>query len=209
MPPTPFTTALSRTRTNQLKTSLARMTGSRTLLLSLVGVIAVALAATTVGYRALSREVTLSVDGKTHTVRTFGDDVRGVLAGEGITLHSRDLVVPSPDSAVSDGTRITVRYSKPLALSIDGVQRSYWTTATKVDGALDQLGIRFAGATLSTSRSATIDRDGMALEITTPKSLVVKLGRTQARPVWSSATTPPCTPATPRPCVRGPRVSAT
>ena len=187
MPPTPFTTALSRTRTNQLKTSLARMTGSRTLLLSLVGIIAVALAATTVGYRALSREVTLSVDGKTHTVRTFGDDVRGVLAGEGITLHSRDLVVPSPDSAVSDGTRITVRYSKPLALSIDGVQRSYWTTATKVDGALDQLGIRFAGATLSTSRSATIDRDGMALEITTPKSLVVKLGRTQARPVVVAA----------------------
>lgn len=187
MPPTPFTTALSRTRTNQLKTSLARMTGSRTLLLSLVGIIAVALAATTVGYRALSREVTLSVDGKTHTVRTFGDDVRGVLAGEGITLHSRDLVVPSPDSAVSDGTRITVRYSKPLALSIDGVQRSYWTTATKVDGALDQLGIRFAGATLSTSRGATIDRDGMALEITTPKSLVVKLGRTQARPVVVAA----------------------
>jgi len=187
VPPTPFTTALSRTRTNQLKTSLARMTGSRTLLLSLVGIIAVALAATTVGYRALSREVTLSVDGKTHTVRTFGDDVRGVLAGEGITLHSRDLVVPSPDSAVSDGTRITVRYSKPLALSIDGVQRSYWTTATKVDGALDQLGIRFAGATLSTSRGATIDRDGMALEITTPKSLVVKLGRTQARPVVVAA----------------------
>ena len=185
MRPTPFTTA--QTRTIQLKTAFAQLTGSRTWLFSLVGVIALALAGT-VGYYSASREVTLSVDGRAHTVRTFGHDVRGVLASQGITLHSRDVVVPSPDSQVEDGGQITVRYSKPLALSIDGVHRTYWTTATKIDVALDELGIRFAGAELSASRGATIDREGMALRITTPKSVVVKLGAERPRKVVLAAT---------------------
>jgi resuscitation-promoting factor RpfB len=163
------------------------ITRSRTWLIGLVGTIVVALAATTIGYFAATRVVTVSVDGKSHSVRTFGDDVRSVLAGEGIELHSRDIVVPSPDSAINDGTRISVRFSRPLELSVDGVKNTYWTTATKVSTALDQLGIRFAGAELSASRSATIDRQGMALAITTPKAVVVKLGRLKARKVVLAA----------------------
>jgi len=165
----------------------AHLAHSRTWLLGLIGTIAVALVATTVGYFSLSRDVTLAVDGRTHTVRTFSGDVRGVLAAEGIHLRSRDVVVPALDSPVSDGTRISVRYSRPLDLSIDGTQRTYWTTATDVATALDQLGIRFSGAELSTSRSATIDREGMALRITTPKSLVVRLGTDKARKVVVAA----------------------
>jgi uncharacterized protein YabE (DUF348 family) len=177
---TPFTTA--HLRTARLKTAVAQLTGSRTWLFSLVGLIALAVSGT-LGYYSLSHQVTLSVDGHQRVVRTFGDDVRGVLAGQGIQLRSRDLVLPSLDSHVDDGARITVRYSKPLEVAIDGVEHRYWTTATRVDSALDQLGIRFAGAELSTSRSASIDRQGMALRITTPKSVVVKLGRQKARPV--------------------------
>lgn len=165
----------------QIKKTFAEIIASRTVLLGLAGVIVVAVAASTLGYRALTQEVTLSVDGKSHTVRTFGNDVGDVLDGEGIELRSRDLVVPSPESPVDDGTRITVRYSKPLEVSVDGTERTYWTTATKVDSALDQLGIRYAGADLSASRSATIDREGMALRITTPKTVVVKLGRAKPR----------------------------
>lgn len=174
-------------RFTQIKTALAHVIHSRSWLVGLIAAVVLTVAATTVGYATLTREVTLSVDGHARTVRTFGDDVRGVLAGEGITLRSRDLVVPSPDSPVDDGTRITVRYSRPLAVSVDGVEHTYWTTATQVATALDQLGIRFAGAELSTSRSATIDREGMALRITTPKTLTVKLGRAAPRKVVLAA----------------------
>jgi uncharacterized protein YabE (DUF348 family) len=156
-------------------------------LLGLVATIAVALALTTVGYFAATREVTLSVDGKEHTLRTFGDDVQAVLDDEGISVSARDVVVPSPDAAVSDGTRISVRFSRPLEVSVDGAEQTYWTTATRVDTALDQLGLRFAGAALSASRNATIDREGMALRITTPKTVTVKLGRAKAREVVLAA----------------------
>ena len=173
-------------RANRIRTALAVLTGSRTWQFSLVAVVALALAGS-VSYYSLSREVTVSVDGKPHTVRTFGHDVKDALASAGITLHDRDVVVPSPDSPVSDGSRITVRFSKPLDVTLDGVEHTYWTTATKVETALDELGIRYAGADLSASRSATIDREGMALQITTPKSVVVKLGRSEPRPVVVAA----------------------
>jgi uncharacterized protein YabE (DUF348 family) len=171
----------------QIKTALAHVIASPRWLFGLVITIGLALAVTTVGYSAATTEVTLSVDGKTRTVKTFGDDVRTVLADEGITVHSRDIVVPSPDSPVSDGSEISVRFSRPLDVSVDGVQHTYWTTATRVDSALDELGIRFAGAALSASRSAAIDRDGMALRITTPKTVTVKLGRAKARKVVLAA----------------------
>jgi len=170
-----------------LRIALVHLARSRTLILGLIGTIAVALVATTVGYFSLSRDVTLAVDGRTHQVRTFSGDVRGVLAAEGIHLHSRDVVVPALDSHVSDGTQISVRYSKPLDVSIDGTERTYWTTATNVASALNQLGIRFAGADLSASRSATIDREGMSLQITTPKALVVKVGSEKKRKVVLAA----------------------
>jgi uncharacterized protein YabE (DUF348 family) len=171
----------------QTKTALAHVIHSPRWLAGLVATIAVALAVTTVGYAAATRDVTLSVDGKERSVRTFGGDVRGVLADQGITLHSRDVVEPAPDTAVHDGTRISVRFSRPLSVSVDGTQQTYWTTATKVATALDQLGIRFAGAELSTSRGASIDREGMALRITTPKTVTVKLGRAKARQVVLAA----------------------
>ena len=170
----------------RLKTALAQLTGSRTWLFSLVGVVGLALAGT-VGYYSLSREVTVAVDGQSHTVRTFGHDVRGVLAGQGITVHARDVVVPSLGSPVSNGSRISVHYSKPLSVAVDGVKHTYWTTASKVSAALDELGIRYAGAELSASRSATIDRQGMALRITTPKSVIVKIGGAHARSVVVAA----------------------
>jgi uncharacterized protein YabE (DUF348 family) len=146
-----------------------------------VATIAVAVVAPTAGYSAATTEVKLSVDGQTKTVRTFGDHVSDVLAGQHITLHKRDVVVPSLDSAVSDGSQISVRYSRPLSVSVDGVKKTYWTTATKVDTALDQLGLRFGDAALSASRSASIDREGMVLVISTPKTIQVKIGNAHAK----------------------------
>src|SRR5690349_631831 len=159
-----------------LKDALTRISNSRTWQIGLVAVIAAAVVATTAGYSAATTEVKLSVDGQTKTVRTFGDSVADVLAGQHIHLQKRDVVVPSLDSAVNDGSQISVRYSRPLTVSVDGVKKTYWTTATQVSSALDQLGLRFGNAALSTSRSASIDREGMALVISTPKTIRVKIG---------------------------------
>ncbi len=157
-----------------MRASLTHLSRNKTLLFGLVSAIVIALVGTTAAYATMSKTVTVSVDGKTSTVRTFGDNVGEVLAARGIETNEHDSVVPGVDAPVNDGSEIAVRLGRPLALSIDGTKRTLWTTATKVSSALDQLGVRFGSAALSVSRSATIDRSGMALELTTPKKVAVK-----------------------------------
>ncbi|MEO7351878.1 MAG: transglycosylase family protein [Marmoricola sp.] len=158
-----------------MRASFTHLSRNKTLLLGLVTAIVLALVGTATAYATLSKTVTVSVDGKTSTVRTFGDNVGEVLASKGIETGEHDSVVPAVDSPVNDGSAIAVRLARPLALSVDGNKHVIWTTATKVSTALSQIGVRYGNAALSVSRSATIDRSGMALEVTTPKRVALKV----------------------------------
>jgi len=158
-----------------VRATLTHIIKSKAVLAGLVGMVVLALAGTTVGYKSMSHDVTLSVDGKDRTINTFGGDVQSVLADQGIHTDSHDVVVPSLGAPVHDGTRIAVRYGRQLKVDVDGSKQVYWTTATTVASAMDQLGLRFQNAELSSSRGTSIDRQGMLLQITTPKRLVVKI----------------------------------
>ena len=159
-----------------VRAQLTHLVRNKTLLAALVAAVVVALAGSTAAYAALTRTVTLSVDGKAKEVRTFGNDVGDVLASQGIKPSSHDIIVPSVDSPVRDGSRIAVRLGKPLSVSVDGEKEKHWTTATSVASALNELGMRFKNADLSVSRSASIDRSGMALSVVTPKKVHLKVG---------------------------------
>ena len=158
-----------------MRAQLTNLSRNKTLLFGLVGAIVLALIGTGTAYATLTRTVTVTVDGKQSQVRTFGDNVGEVLASKGIKPDPHDSVVPSLDTPVNDGSEIAVRLGRPLALSVDGDKKTYWTTATKVSSALNQLGVRFGSAALSVSRGATIDRSGMAVEVTTPKRVSLKV----------------------------------
>jgi uncharacterized protein YabE (DUF348 family) len=134
--------------------------------LALVGVLLVLTSGST---------MTLSLDGKAREIRTGGQTVAEVLEEEGIELGQYDVVAPSLDSSVNDGSRIAVSFARPLRLSVDGKTFRRWVTATSVATAMDQIGIRTEDARLSASRGASIDRDGMSLRVVTPKRLTLVL----------------------------------
>lgn len=152
--------------------------------IGMVGALSIGAAA----YASIDKAITLSVDGKDRTIHSFGDNVSDVLAGEDIKLASRDLVAPSPAASVSDGTRIVVRYARPLALTVDGAKRTHWVTALNVNQAFSELRVRYDGAKLSASRSAGISREGMALDVRTLKSVTVKHDR-RTTPLQTTAVT--------------------
>jgi resuscitation-promoting factor RpfB len=133
------------------------------------------LVAGAVGVAHFDKSVTLSVDGKASTVHAFGGTVGDVLAKEDITIGQHDVVVPAPSAPLSDGDKIVVRYGRKLTVTIDGKTRDYWTTATTVASALQELGIRADSARLSASRSQPLGRQGFVLSVTTPKSVVVRV----------------------------------
>ncbi|GAB3443431.1 hypothetical protein GCM10027517_21870 [Phycicoccus ginsengisoli] len=132
------------------------------------------LVAGAVGVSHLDKSVTLSVDGKTSTVHAFGSTVGDVLTKEGITIGDHDVVAPSKDAPLSDGEKVVVRYGRKLTVTVDGATREYWTTATTVAAALQELGIRADSAKLSASRSMTLGRQGLTLSVTTPKDVSVR-----------------------------------
>jgi uncharacterized protein YabE (DUF348 family) len=86
-------------------------------------------------------------------------------------------VAPALDETVDDGSRISVQFGRPLELSVDGEERTYWVNSANVASALGEIGRGFSTAELSTSRDAVISRSGLRLEITTPKTIKVKVGK--------------------------------
>ena len=144
------------------------------------GAVALVVAVGAVGVAHYDKAVALSVDGNASSVHVFGSTVGDVLDKQGIELGEHDTVVPSAASAVEDGDHISVRYGRKLTVTVDGVTREYWTTATTVDAALTEIGLRTEGAVLTASRSQPLGRDGLEMAVTTPKKVKVTVdGKTR------------------------------
>jgi uncharacterized protein YabE (DUF348 family) len=130
-------------------------------------------------YSHINKTVTLSVDGKATEVHALSGTVSALLKDQGVTVGPRDIVAPAPSTSLGEGDTVVVRYARPLNITVDGQKRTYWTTETSVDRALSALGVRADGATMSASRSATIDRAGLTFWLSTPKKVtLVADGRT-------------------------------
>jgi uncharacterized protein YabE (DUF348 family) len=137
----------------------------------LQAVVVTALVGGTTAFVAFDKTVSLSVDGQVSEVRSFGRTVGDVLANQGVQVGPHDLVVPTPDQRLQSGARITVRFGRPVALTVDGESRRVWTTARSVDEALMMFGVRAEGAAISASRSARIARGGIDLDVRLPHDL--------------------------------------
>jgi uncharacterized protein YabE (DUF348 family) len=132
-------------------------------------------------YLHSGKTVTLTVDGASRTVDADADTVQALLADEQVPVTSRDIVAPGLAAPLKDGQQVVVRYARPLTVTVDGLKRTYWTTALTVDDALNVLSIRAEGARLSASRSMPLGRQGLELAISTPKTVTLTAdGRSRA-----------------------------
>ena len=140
-------------------------------------VVALALVASSYTLGALTKTVTLSLDGQVSEVRAFGGTVSEVLDAEGITLGVHDVVAPPLSQAVADGSRVSVRFGRPFEVRVDGERTTYWVRSTTVAGALAEIGEAYDSAELSVSRGSAISRSGLDLDVVTSKQFRVRVGR--------------------------------
>lgn len=133
--------------------------------------------------------VTITADGSEKQVSTRAKTVQQLLDQQGITVSQRDVVQPALNTPIEDGAAVTVLYSRPVTLTVDGYKVTRWTTARTVDAALRQLRLDNPKNILSTNRSTTIGRQGLSLDITTLKKVEVKTAKgTKVVEVPSNAT---------------------
>ena len=131
-----------------------------------------------IGVSQYDKSVTLSIDGKTSSAHVFATTVGDVLAKKDIKVGAHDVVAPGLATPVTDGQRIVVRYGRELTVTLDGKTTHYWTTATTVEAALRDVGLRNVdGATLSASRSQPLGRAGLAMSINHPKTVTVTVDK--------------------------------
>lgn len=116
------------------------------------------------------KDVVLDVDGEQRAFGTMNSNVGDILAAAGYTVDENDVVAPAVDSSVSDGDTIVLRQARELRLTVDGEERSVWTTALTVDEALDQFRLS-DDAYVSASRSHRLPLDGADLEVVNPKTV--------------------------------------
>jgi uncharacterized protein YabE (DUF348 family) len=158
------------------------------LTLAVFAVILAALAAAATAFVTMDKTVRVDVDGQVSAVRTFAGDVAGVLRKAEIRLGAHDTVAPDLGAPVTDGSRVIVRHGRLLTLTVDGQHRQVWVTAMTVDEALDQLGLRANGEWLSASRSLSIPRQGLALELRLPQHVTVLVDGRRHVAVTTAAT---------------------
>ncbi|WP_369271585.1 ubiquitin-like domain-containing protein [Streptomyces sp. R11] len=146
------------------------------------------LAGGTSAFVAEDKAIELSVDGKPRTLHTFADDVTELLTEEGVDVGAHDVVAPAPDAALTSGDEVAVRYGRPVRLTLDGQRREVWTTERTVEAALRQIGVRAEGAYVSASRSQSIGREGLALDVRTERAVTV-MADGRARTIRTNAAT--------------------
>ncbi|MCA1004426.1 transglycosylase family protein [Rhodococcus hoagii] len=150
---------------------LSKINSSRSPLM--YGVVAATLVTLTVGGGvavAQHKTVTVDVDGELITVGTMSSKVDGALAAAGYSVGEHDVVAPAADSGLHDGDTVVLRRGREVALTVDGQQRSVWTTALTVDEALNQF--RLAGDVhVSANRSQRLPIEGADLDVLSPRTV--------------------------------------
>jgi uncharacterized protein YabE (DUF348 family) len=136
------------------------------------GLVLAALLGGVTAYVAFEKTVNISVDGATRRIHSFASTVGSALSSNNIAIGSHDLVTPAPTSSLSDNSTITVRYGRPVDLTVNGTVQHVWVHATTVGSTLQELGIRVQGARFVAVTAATpIGRSGGEFSVYTMRHI--------------------------------------
>jgi len=122
---------------------------------------------------ALTKSVTITVDGQDQNISTLSGSVNGALEAANITVGAHDTLAPAGDASIADGTHIVVNHGRLLTLTIDGQQVEVWTTARTIEDALAEIGRDPGNYQLSADRGREIPLEGLAVTATTLKSVSI------------------------------------
>jgi uncharacterized protein YabE (DUF348 family) len=138
---------------------------------------------------AMSKNVTVVVDGQSREITTLAGSVEGALSSAGLQTGAHDVLAPAADTAISDGSQIALERGRLLTLTINGQQKHIWTTADTVEDALVQLGQDPSALALSADRSREIPLEGLAVTADALRSVSLSDGGAPATAVQTAAST--------------------
>ncbi|MFE3543512.1 transglycosylase family protein [Nocardia sp. NPDC059177] len=118
------------------------------------------------------KTVALVVDGERTELSTMSRDVRAILGDAGYEISEHDEVIPAAGAKVSDGATITLNRGREITLTVDGVERTVWTTGNTAGDALAQMQIP-ADTHVVPTRTEELPLEGAALSVYSPRTIVL------------------------------------
>jgi len=88
------------------------------------------------------KTVTFTLDGESQTVATRAETVEEFLQERSITVTEKDSLVPSPETEIEEGTRITLNTAWTIPVQVDGQTRMVETKSRDVEGVLRDANIK-------------------------------------------------------------------
>lgn len=159
------------------KSRINRVNSSRSIPLRLAtGGVLASLAVGGVAVTQVKKDITVDVNGEQLSLATMSDTVEEALSKAGVTVGDKDIVYPGLTEKISNQDTITVRTSKQVSVAIDGVEKDLTTNATTVEELFEQLdGVNatLSAATLNMDKDSKIPREGLSLDVVTPKIISV------------------------------------
>ncbi|MBI9114664.1 transglycosylase family protein [Sanguibacter sp. YZGR15] len=116
-------------------------------------------------YATAHKTVTLDVDGEIQTVTTFSGSVESLLEENGVTVSDGDVVAPSGNAKLSEGSDVVVRYAREITIMQDGETSTTTTTAVDADEFLAAFADRGDAVHLVASRSDSAGRADIGLRL--------------------------------------------
>ncbi|MGH3611499.1 MAG: transglycosylase family protein [Pseudonocardia sp.] len=150
---------------------VSRPARARTIVRAVVLAVLFSLVVTGAVALAADKTITVTVDGEDRTLHTFSGDVAGALESAGLTPAPQDRVEPALPTELADGDAIIVSRARPLTLVEGGAERRVWTTASSLDDALRSMGVEATPTQISTAPETVIPLDGLAVELSVPRTV--------------------------------------
>lgn len=126
------------------------------------------------------KNVTVDIDGHIIQTSMMRSDVNAALKAAGVSVSEKDFVSRGLNDGVAHNDTITIRTSRPVELTIDGTKKTVETTASTVDELLKEVenkGIApkasDPNAVVSRALNEAIPAQGMALEVKSPKKVII------------------------------------
>ncbi|WP_088051757.1 G5 and 3D domain-containing protein [Virgibacillus dakarensis] len=135
------------------------------LVISGIGVLALAVFSSLLLIEAQKAEVALTEDGKKQTVKTHANTVEELLNEEGIAIGEHDDLSPGPATAIEDGMMINVKHAKQVVVKIDGAEREYFTTEETIGEFLKANDLSFTKHDDTSFAPDDAIKDGLELKI--------------------------------------------
>ena len=126
------------------------------------------------------KDITVDYNGDEIQLATFSSDVKGALESADLEVSDKDLVYPAPSEQVDKGDTITVRTATPVAVSIDGEEKNFDSTALTVEDLVKSLDkVQPGSAVTADGKKLDADErvaDGMNLDVVSPKIVAINNG---------------------------------